>query len=81
MLITQHARQRFRERVANLTDEAIDAALSSPTIIRAMQFGARYVRLGTGQHVVINEGVIVTVLPKDAPLRRLNYFTREDHHA
>ena len=59
MLITQHARQRFRERVSNLTDEAINAALSSPTIMRAI------VRLGTGQHVVIADGVVVTVLPKD----------------
>lgn len=79
MLITHHARQRFRERVADLTDEAIDAALSSPTIIRAMQFGAPYVRLGTGQHVVIDGDVIVTVLPKD---HRLGTFDRRnDHHA
>jgi hypothetical protein len=40
-------------------------------------FGAHYVRLGTGQHVVIRDSAVITVLPKEARLWRLKYFARE----
>jgi hypothetical protein len=63
--ITAHAIARYRERVADLSDEAIRAILSSPAIQAAAVFGAKYVRLGTGQRVVISEGAIVTILPSE----------------
>ncbi len=61
--ITSHAIARYRERVACLTDEQIEAELSREVIRRAIAFGARYVRLGTGQRIVLDGATIVTVLP------------------
>lgn len=62
--ITQHAIERFQERVRNVTDDKARQELSSPSICAAADFGACYVKLATGQRVVISNGVIVTVLPK-----------------
>lgn len=69
---SHHAIIRFRERVADLPDAEIIAALTSPALTKAADFGAHYVRLGTNQRVVIEEGVIVTVLPAD-------HFRRQVH--
>jgi len=63
--ITGHAIQRFQERVDNLPDDEVRAILSKPSIQAAALFGAPYVRLGTGQRVVIENGAVVTVLPVD----------------
>lgn len=67
--VTRHAAERYLERVnPRLTmTEAIEA-LTTPIIARAAQFGAPYVKLGTGQHVVLEGSVVVTVLPKDENL-------------
>lgn len=65
MKVTTHAIIRFQERVAAVTAEQARAALSTPFIRKAAAFGAKYVRLGTGQHVVIDGGAVVTVLPAD----------------
>jgi hypothetical protein len=62
--VTKHAIERYCERVANVTQDAAVAALSGPTIQKAVQFGARHVILGGGQRVVIEQGRIITVLPK-----------------
>ncbi|MFK4871643.1 hypothetical protein [Novosphingobium sp. ZW T3_23] len=62
--VSSHAVSRYRERVAPVSyDEAV-AALSTPTIERAAAFGARYVRLPTGQRIVLDCDRVVTVLPK-----------------
>lgn len=69
-VITAHAIERFQERVANLPDaEARQALLdlAGP----ALQFGAPFVRLGTGQRIVIANGRVVTVLPKETYLSSL----------
>jgi hypothetical protein len=70
--VTRHAAERYLERVnPRLTmADAIDA-LSSPTIRRDAEFGAAYVRLGTGQRVALDGFVVVTVLPKDESLQCL----------
>lgn len=44
-----------------------------PAIVKAAEFGAPLVRLGTGQHVVLQGGTVITVLPKDAGHRQLMY--------
>ncbi len=76
--IAQHAIERCIERVAGCsTEEQARAVLSSRAVNQAHDFGAHYVRLGTGQHVVIRDGTVITVLPKEAPLWRLQYFSRE----
>lgn len=66
--VTLHAIERFQERVARVGREQAKQALTSPAIILAAEFGAHYVRLGTGQHVVIIGHRVVTVLPKDTML-------------
>jgi hypothetical protein len=70
--ISSHAISRYRERVApRLTMAEAIEALSSPTIRRAAEFGAAYVRLGTGQRVALDGFVVVTALPIDTPSWRL----------
>ena len=64
MHITRHAIQRYRERVADLPEDAIRAALSSPTICKAADFGARAVKLSGGQRAVLDGQTVVTVVHK-----------------
>lgn len=61
--ITSHAVERYIERVhACSIDDAIEA-LSSAIILKAADFGAHYVRLGTGQRIVLDGHRVITVLP------------------
>lgn len=70
--ITQHAIKRCIERIPGIfTEESARAALSTKAIERAAQFGAKYVRLGTGQRVVIENSRIITVLPADTNVWKL----------
>jgi hypothetical protein len=70
--ISSHAISRYRERVApRLTMAEAIEALSSPTIRRAAEFGAAYVRLGAGQRIALDGFVVVTVLPRDQRVRCL----------
>ena len=62
--ITRHAIMRYQERVADLPDDAVRIALSSPTIQCAAEFGARQVKLSGGQRVVLDGDTVVTVVPK-----------------
>lgn len=64
ILITKHAFDRYRERIADLSDAAIIAALDTPAMQTAVQFGARAVILGTGHRAVLRDGVIVTITPR-----------------
>jgi hypothetical protein len=63
--LTRHAIQRYRERVADVPPAAIWAALDCPAVRIAIEFGARFVKLSGGQHVVIQENRIITILPRD----------------
>jgi hypothetical protein len=77
--VTRHAAERYLERVnPRLTMAEAIEALSSPTIRRAAEFGAAYVRLGTGQRVALDGFVVVTVLPRDQRVRCLG--VRERRH-
>jgi hypothetical protein len=70
--VTRHAAERYCERVnPRLTIAEAIAALSTPAVRRAALFGAPYVRLGTGQRIVLEGSSVVTVLPKDSPHWRL----------
>lgn len=62
--VTRHAIDRYRERVESVDHDAAIVALSGPMIQRAVAFGARHVILGGGQRIVIQDGRVVTVLPK-----------------
>lgn len=63
--ITAHAVSRYRERVEPVGYDEAYAALTSPAVRAAFDFGARYVRLAGGQRIVIENGRVVTVLPAD----------------
>jgi len=64
--VTRHAIDRCRERVPGITTEdQARALLSSSAIVIAWRFGAKYVRLGTGHRVVIEDGAVTTVLPAE----------------
>ena len=63
ILVTKHAFDRYRERIADLSDAAIIAALDTPAMAKAVEFGARAVILGTGHRAVLRDGVIVTITP------------------
>lgn len=64
-IVTNHALVRYRERIANASDEAIRLALDTPAVRTAIQFGAPFVRLGTGQRVVLDQDRVITILPSD----------------
>ena len=61
--VSAHAIQRFQERVAHVSAEMAVLCLSTPTIRKAIEFGAGTVILGTGHLVVIKGNTIVTVKP------------------
>ncbi|AIT81617.1 hypothetical protein [Novosphingobium pentaromativorans] len=70
--ITRHAVQRFQERVRPVTEDEARAALSTAAVEKAAEIGAPFVKLGTGQRIVIDHGAVVTVLPKDIWMWTLN---------
>lgn len=73
--VTRHAAERYLERVnPRLTLSEAIAELSGRAIQRAAEFGAPYVKLGTGQHVVLEGSTVVTVLTKD---QHIGLFSRE----
>ena len=61
--VTRHAIQRYQQRVRAVSDDEAITALTTPAIVIAANFGAKYVRLGTGHRVVIQNRAIVTVQP------------------
>ena len=73
--ITEHAIERARERIrsfANLSDQAIIAALTTPVIQLAAALGAEcHVRLPTGQRITVKDRTVVTVLPAEQYQRQV----------
>ena len=63
--VSAHAVSRYRERVADVPETEAVEAMRSPAVQAAADFGAPYVRLATGQRIAIENGVVVTVLPKE----------------
>jgi len=63
--ITAHAIERYIERVAPVTPDEAHAALDSAAVRCAAEIGARFVRLGTGQRIVLQGHTVVTVMPSE----------------
>ena len=71
--VTHHAVERYQERVRNLpadqvrelirANRAVQLFMSPLTL--SLSKGAPFVRLGTGQRLVLTEGRVITVLPTD----------------
>lgn len=77
LIVTRHAMDRYRERVADLSDHEIFARLSGRAFELAAEFGAPFVRLPTGHRAVIREATVVTILDVDCARGRLD--PRKDH--
>lgn len=63
MRVTDHAVLRFRERVIGCTEQEAVAAMSTARIRAAIAFGAKMIRLGGGQRLIIRDHAIITVTP------------------
>lgn len=61
--VTNHAISRAIERCGFANNDEAEAMLRSAAIEQAADFGAPFVRLGTGQRVVLCGRRVVTVLP------------------
>jgi hypothetical protein len=78
--VTGHAISRYRERVDPGADfDRAHAALTSAAVVRAADFGAPFVKLGTGQRIVIVEHRVVTVLPADTHRGKLDPSRDRSH--
>lgn len=65
LIVTRHALDRYRERIDDLPDREIEQRLTTAPYRIAAEFGARYVRLGSGHRVVIIDHKVITILPQD----------------
>lgn len=71
--ITHHAIERALERLPGVRSEGeAIAALDTPATRLAAQIGARYVRIATGQRIVVEHGIVVTVLPAHAAVQQFS---------
>lgn len=66
LFVTDHAIQRYRERVRDLPDVEIRCALSTRAFVKAADLGRCAVILPTGHRAVMRAGAVVTVLPHGA---------------
>lgn len=65
MNISSHAISRYQERVADIPEADVIAAIYTPAVRTAMAIGACFVKLGSGHRIVIEGKRVVTVLPVD----------------
>lgn len=79
LVVTDHAVQRYRERVRNCSDSEARTALSSMAVHAAVSIGAPYVRLPTGQRILIHGGVIITVLPSNTARGAMSMARDQKH--
>ena len=75
---SNHAIERYQERVSPVSREDAKRALTSPQIEAAAKFGAKYVKLGNGCRVSLEEKgsvtIVVTVLPTACKPANIGYF-------
>lgn len=64
MRVSAHAIQRYRERVADMPDEQIIVALSGKAFTACAAIGRGAVVLPSGHRAIVDNGLVVTVLPK-----------------
>ncbi|WP_022684543.1 hypothetical protein [Sphingobium bisphenolivorans] len=65
--VSQHAIARYQQRVEYVHSSIVIERLTTPTIRKAIEFGAGCVLLGSGHRVVIKGFTIVTVKPPRVP--------------
>ena len=72
LLVTDHAVERYQQRVRPCTADEARTALSTPAVHAAALFGATFVRLATGHRIAIKGYVVMTVLPPEHFKRQIN---------
>lgn len=68
--VSDHAVQRYRERVEHVSEDEARDRLSGPVFDLAGAMGACAVVLTSGHRAVCQDGVIVTILSRQAKVRR-----------
>lgn len=64
--LTDHAVERYQERVENIAPGEIFQRLNTQAMRVAVQIGARCVKLPTGHRAVLKGRHVVTIVPKGA---------------
>jgi hypothetical protein len=77
LIVTRHAMDCYRERVADLSDHEIFRRLTSPAFELAAEIGAPFVKLPSGHRAVIRDATVVTILHADTASGGLD--PRRDH--
>jgi len=62
IIVTNHAIERYIERVERVTPDVARERLSSPTIQMAAHIGCECVKLGSGARVVLSGSAVLTVV-------------------
>lgn len=70
LTVTGHAIMRYQERVANVTEQAAIAALSTRAVQIASAIGAPYVKLDPVHRIAVANNHVITVLPHDTNIGR-----------
>jgi len=78
LAVTQHAIARYRERVKDMPDEIIRAALSGRAFDAAETVGRCSVILPSGHRAIIRNGTIITILPLGGHAFHGRYREREN---
>ena len=79
LLISVHAVERYRQRVANLPEPQARAAIDCPAARLAAQIGAPFVKLPSGHCLVIRHHTVITVLPAEVWTGSLSREGQPDH--
>lgn len=64
LIVSQHAIERYRERVENVPEQIVRERLSTRAFDIAAAFGSKYVLLHGGHRAVICDRHVITVLEK-----------------
>lgn len=63
VFVTDHAIERYRERVGPMPESAIRQILTSDVITAAAALGCKSVKIDGGVRAIIKDGGVVTVVP------------------
>lgn len=77
--ISRHAMARYRERVADVSDEKIIAALSGKAFQVLSLLGHGAVRMACGARAIVQDGTVVTVSPIGQRVLNWHRFTATEN--
>lgn len=77
--ISQHAIARYRERVAQGTDEEITALMGGIAFAVAARMGRCAVIMCCGARAIVQDGTVITVLPRGQRVMNWHRFSATDN--